>query len=265
MSLAVTPFTGGVSTIAGIIGIVKSIHTIADESAKLALSAEQFIGKLAGELGTLQKQYNEVSKTVVGSGELGKATVNSLVGPFFTTISGAKADSEQAESKNNGLDVRANDQAQKLGKLLTEQQKLQSELSAYERSAKAVLNPAEIQKLLAVHKNVELSAKPIDGLIKSIQALHTRIERNKGALTMLKGAMNELAAREPTWSKVGQILVKVASSAAFMIAGGVNAPEPMECYKLAHTVAENSSRVLESLQAAYEAGEGLNELVKKHK
>lgn len=265
VSLAASPFTGGVSTIAGIIGLIKSINTLSTEATKLALNAEEFLGKVTDDLSSLYKQYKDVQSGVVGTGELVKVTVNSLVGPVFATIGECKGDVEQAESKNDKLFIKANDQASKLGELLNDQKLLQQQLSAYEKESKPTLEPAEIQRLLQLHKKIDDSAKPVQAMIDSIGVLHTRVEKNKGVLVMLKQSLNQLAAKEPTWSIVGQILVKIGSSAAFMIAGGVNAPEPVESLKMVKAVAENCSRAIESLEAAKEAGEGLNELIKKRK
>jgi hypothetical protein len=227
------------------------------------MSCETFIGKVTNELSTLYKQYQTVSKNTVGVGELGKATVNSLVGPFFTTISGCKADVEQAESKNEGLFVKTNDQGKKLGELLNKQQTLQQQISEFEKSSKPKLEKAEIDLFLKLDGKIDDSAKSVHALIESIRKLHTRVENNKGALVMINQAIKPLAAKEPTWSIVGQVVVKIASTAGFLIAGGVDAPEVMKSLELTKEIAENSDRVLSALETAGEAAEHLNQLIKK--
>jgi hypothetical protein len=265
VSLAATPFTGGVSTIAGIIGIFKSINTITTEVANATMKTEVFVIKVTGEIQTLYTQYVTASKTVVGVGEMAKTAVNSLVGPFFTTIKSAKTNCDQVQDRVNGLFVRTNDYAVKLGSLLTDQSKLQQELSSYEQLTKNKLAPEEAKKFVALHSKVEQTAPVVDRLIKNIQELHKRVEANKGAYVMLNQALTQLAVKEPTWSKVGQILIQVATSVGFLVAGNVNVPEPLEYLKLTKTIAEDMSRVIEPLEAAKELGEGLNDLIKKRK
>jgi hypothetical protein len=264
-SLAASPFTGGVSTVAGIIGLFKAVSTLMVEANNLAMGTEEFIGKVTEDLRTLYKQYKKASETVVGVGEIAKVTANSLIGPWITTIKSAKEGCEQAESKNNGLIVKANDEAEKLGQVLTKQEVLYQQLRAYEESNKKLFSPEEVAALLKIQKGIETTAKSVQSLIEAVSKLHGRTEHNKGALVMLHSAMAQLAAKEPTWSKVGQMVAQVAVSAGLMIAGGVNVPEPMECMKLTKEIAENAGRVLESLESVKDLIEGFNDMLKKHK
>jgi hypothetical protein len=265
VTLATTPFTGGVSTIAGCVGLAKSISTISAEVNKLALSAEGLINKVTGDISTLNKQYITVSGTVVGVGELGKTTVNSIIGPFFTTIKDTKTNCDQVVDKINSLVVKSHDQSQDLGGLLTEQSKMQKALSSFEQMNKGQLTPEEIKIFLQIQTQVEKTTGPIDKLIKGIPVLVQRVEKNKGAFIMLKRAIDFLAAKEPTWAKVGEVLIQTGASIGFIVAGNVNVPEPMEILKVAHTIGETASRVLEPLNIAKELAESLEEMVKKHK
>jgi hypothetical protein len=265
VALAATPFTGGVSTIAGCLGLFKSINTLAKEVTMLALSTEQTVHKVTADISTLNKQYITVSGTVVGVGEVGKTTVNSLVGPFFTTIKQTKTDCDQVTDKINTLVVKAHDQSQELEELLKEQSKMQHELSSFEQINKAKLTPEEIKTFLAIKAQVEKTTGPVDKLIKGIQVLNQRVKNNKGAYIMLKRAIDFLSAKEPTWAKVAEVLIQTCASVGFIVAGNVNAPEPLELMKVTHEVAETMSRVIEPMEIAKDLAEELEEMIKKHK
>jgi hypothetical protein len=223
------------------------------------------VHKVTSDISTLNKQYITVSGTVVGVGEVGKTTVNSLVGPFFTTIKQTKTDCDQVTDKINTLIVKTHDQAQKLGALLTEQSKMQHELSSFEQINKGKLDPQEIKAFLGIKAQVEKTTGPIDKLIKGIQVLNQRVEKNKGAYIMLKRAIDFLVAKEPTWAKVAEVLIQTCASIGFIVAGNVNAPEPLELMKVTHEVAETMSRVIEPMEIAKDLAEELDEAIKKHK
>jgi hypothetical protein len=77
--------------------------------------------------------------------------------------------------------------------------------------------------------------------------------------------LNQLASQVPTWSLVGQFLIKVGAAVGFMVGGNVNVPDPYKCMELANTVASDLGNVVGSLQGASDAAGDLNDLIKKRK
>jgi hypothetical protein len=104
----------------------------------------------------------------------------------------------------------------------------------------------------------------VDGLIKHIQTLYQRVEKNKGAYIQLSRALDALASREPTWAKIAEVLIPVCVSVGLLVAGNVNVPEPTEFLKLAHSIVEDINRVVEPMEAAEKLGDDLIELIKSH-
>jgi hypothetical protein len=142
---------------------------------------------------------------------------------------------------------------------------MQHELSSFEQINKAKLTPEEIKTFLAIKAQVEKTTGPVDKLIKGIQVLNQRVKNNKGAYIMLKRAIDFLSAKEPTWAKVAEVLIQTCASVGFIVAGNVNAPEPLELMKVTHEVAETMSRVIEPMEIAKDLAEELEEMIKKHK
>lgn len=262
--LAVTPFTGGASTVAGILGLIKSINVICTEVAGLAATVEGFIDKVTADVDDLVQQYKNVPKTAVGIGEVGKATVNSLIGPAFNTIKDAKKNCDQVNDKIGGLETKAHDQATLLGGWMTKQTAADKELKQFENDNKGKLTPEEAKKLKEIESKVAQAEKAIPPLLTSIPELYKRVKTNTGTYKELKKAVDTLAAQEPTWAKIAEVLIPVATSVGLMVAGNVGVPEPQEFLKLAHTVVEDIRRVVEPLETAHDLAEDLADMVKEH-
>jgi hypothetical protein len=270
VGLAVTPFTGGVSTIAGIVGLVRTLSSIWVEGQGLLATVEEFILNLAKEIGTLQKQYldaggGEVSSTLVGLAEVGKTAAQSLVGPaIFKTIGQAKKDLEQANDKITGLKKKTAVLHQGIGPMTDGELKVRQELESFETSNAGNLTEEEVQKFNAVKTKAEEAQAAVTALINAIEKAHARVEFNQTGLQLLKAGL-ALVPAQPTWSVVGQILVKLTADVGLLVAGNVNVPDASESLKMAKEVTEDFARAIESLSAAKELGEGLNELIKKHR
>jgi hypothetical protein len=263
VGLAITPFTGGASTILGIISLINAGITIGRQLATLSEEAEGLINRVAVDINTLNKQYESASKTLVGVGEMGKTLVNSTFGPALTTIKGCKGDCDTVTDKINGLTVKTHDEAQDLGKMLTEQSKLQKQLSEFERISKPQLEPAEIQKFTLIDKAVDASAKSVEKLIKDIETLDKRVATCKVSHKILAGALGQIAAKEPTWAQVGEILISAVVAAGFMVGGNVNTPDPYKCLELVDKINTGLGDALSTLTAASSAAGDLNDLIKK--
>lgn len=262
--LAVTPFTGGASTVAGILGLIKSVNIICTEVAGLAATVEGFIDKVTEDIDELVSDYKNVGSTGVGIGETGKTVVNSLIGPAFNTIKDAKKNCDQVNDKINGLETKAHDQATLLGGWMDKQTATDKALKQFEDQNKGKLTPKEAEQLKTIGAKVAQAEKAIPPLLTSIPELYKRVKTNTKTYKELKVAIDTLAAKEPTWAKIAEVLIPVATSVGLMVAGNVGVPEPMEFLKLAHTVVEDTKRVLEPLETAKDLAEDLVEMVKEH-
>jgi hypothetical protein len=260
VSLALTPLTFGVSTVAGCIGIAKSAVSIGQQIGKLSLKAEELALKVSEDLVTLNKQYENAKKTLVGVGELAKTLVNATLPTMVTTIKECSSDCEQVKSKIDGIDVSAHDTAQKLGALLTEQTKLQKALGEFEKIVKPTFTGEEAKKVQVLMGAVNATAPKVTALITKIGELNTRVKKTTATHKILADGVKQLAAKEPTWAKVGEVVINVAAAAGFGLTN-INAPDPYSFATLASTIVSDIGYVESGLETVLAAGEDLKGLL----
>jgi hypothetical protein len=262
VALAGTPFTGGVSTIAGIIVIVNQGIQIADQVAKLAMDEQQLIDLVAKELAILQKGYTNAK--AAGALELASTAVKATLGIPVPSIDECKKNVKQVHDKINLLEEQNNKQAVHLGKLLTQQEKLTKQMKDFETGDLTKLEPAEKQQYEKVKKALGKSPELVTALIKKTNDLSDRIEKAETSCKLLEGPIQQLSGNVPTWALIGQIVINAGVAAGFLVAGNVNVPDPFKCWDMAVKVSTDLGNVIGSLQAAKDAGEGLKTLYEKH-
>jgi len=263
VALAGTPFTAGASTIMGIITIVNQSIAIGEQVAKLAMDEEQLMNVVASDLKTMYDNYKGAEK-LIGPAEMAKTLVTATIGIPVPSIDGCKKDCDQVTDKINRLFEQNNKQAEKLGKCLTEQEKLKKEIANFESRDLAKLEPAEKQRFAKIKQGVEKSPEVIMALIEATNKLDERVKIARTKHQILSQALGQLAGKVPTWAVVGQFLIKVGAAVGFLVAGNVNVPDPYKCADLAVKVTTDLGNVIGSLQGASDAASDMNEMIGKH-
>jgi flagellar biosynthesis chaperone FliJ len=240
IGLILTPFTAGASTIMGCIGLVKSSIAIGKQLADLASSAEEMGNGLAKDIQMLAARYNEAKSRKVGGIEMTVTLVNATLPTAFATIKSCKGDADTMSSKIDGIEVKSHDVSQTLGKTLNDQQAVIKNLSDWEAKSKASFTADEAKKIQKLIDQLEKSAPNVINLIAEVGKLHNRVQECRASHGDVKKALDKLAAKEPTWAQVGEILINVAAGIGFGVAGNVNAPDP---YKFVKAVADVNQQI----------------------
>ena len=264
IGLALTPLTFGLTSVAGCIGIAKSAVSLGQQIGKLALDAEGLALKVSEDLVTLNKQYQNAKKTLVGVGELGKTLVNATLPTMVTTIKECSSDCEQVKNKIDGIEVKAHETAEKLGALLTEQAKMQKALRDFEKATKPTFTGAEATKVQKLIAAVDLTGPQVTGLIVKIGELNTRVKDTSTTHKKLAADVKTLAAKEPTWAKVGEVLINISAAAGFGLTN-INAPDAYAFVKTVSDIVQDIGYVESGLETVLGAGEDLKGIVESKK
>lgn len=274
--LALTPFTGGVSTVAGCIGLAKAGVLIGKQLADIASSAEMMANGIAKDLNTLKKQYDnwlknpEVKKAggvsnKMGMAELAKSGLNALAPTLLTTINSVKGDAGTYDEYINNLEVKSDNLADNLDSWLKEQLVADKAFKALETDTKSVLTDKEFGVLKKTIIKLNKSKATVTALITAVGKLNKRVANNRKNAAALNKQIKGIASKNPLWSDVGIVLFETTASVAFTLAGNVNAPDPYQFAKPVMTVVGAIDTSLTALQDAEALGNGLHDAVKKRK
>ncbi len=269
VSLATVPFTGGASGIISIAGIITTSRGIGVQIGQLAQSAEQTAGELAENLGELLDHYQDANKNRVGVEEIGRRLANELWPGAIKSISGCKDKCDLLKEKIGGITVHAHEVSDKLGVFLDKQTAIQKQFAEFEKSAEKVLTNAEVTTIQKLIKSMEGLESATAKAIEQVSTLYQRAQTTSNQHEVLSDALTVLAAKEPTWAQIGEVVMSVAVSAGFLIGGNVNAPDPYKMVKLASDVTTGIANGVGSFTTVVNAMKEVEGIVKdyqkKHK
>ena len=263
LGLALAPLTLGVSSIAGFVAVAKSGVAIRKQIVDLSAEAEQVANGLAKQLVTLKSQYETATKNKVGAAELGKTLVNATMPVMITTIKGANDNCSLLEKKIESLKVKTHDVASNLGAQLTKQSEIQKNLRAFEKIAAPVLSSAELAFFGKLMGLIEKSTLSVTAGIESVDKLHGRFKKTETTHKALSTQLAVISSGEPTWAKVGEVIINLAASAGFLFSGKIDGADPYRVAELANEINERADQVLTSIDAAQTLAEGLVDFIEK--
>lgn len=274
--LALTPFSFGVSTVAGAVGLAKSAVSIGKQVADIASTAEMLANGIAKDLNTLKTQYDKWLKdpavkkaggvsNKMGMAELAKSGVNALAPTLITTINSVKQDAGTYDESIDRLEVRADKLADNLTDLMKKQNEADKHYKKLGVDAKDALSDKEFQVLKGLIKKLNTSQNNVTGLIKVVGAQNKRVDANRKSAKALNKQIKQIASKNPLWSDVGIVLFEATASVAFTLAGSVNAPDPFKFAQPAMKVVDILDKTLTAAQDAESLANGLKDSVEKRK
>ena len=238
VSLGLAPFTGGASMIVTAIGVAKGAVEIGIQLAKIVSSAEELAAKLRSDIRKLLKRYQEVKSGTVGATEMGVTLVNAVSPLHFSTIKGCNGLCGEVGDKIDGLEVKAGDTSKKLTEVLDAQEKVTKGLRAWEREAKALLTPKEAKAIEKLFSKLDGSTKQVGDLIDKVIQLNQRVKRARADHRRLSADLKKLSGKEPTWAKVGEVLIDTSANVAFLVSANVSWPD-------AYQIAESTKAIID--------------------
>lgn len=274
--LAATPFTAGVSTVAGCVGLAKAAVSIGKQMADIASTAEKMANGIAKDLNTLKKQYSvwlkqpEVAanggvSNKMGMAELAKSGLNALTPVYVTTIKSVKDDAGTYEEKIDNMEVRVDNLADNLTDQLNKQALAIKQFKSLQTLGRDALNDKETKLLIGTLSLLEKSKKDVVKLIKVIQVQNKRVSLNRKNAKALNKQLKAIEIKNPLWSNVGIVIFEVTASVAFTLAGNVNAPDPYKFAKPAMDIISALDTTSTALQDAESMASSLSDEYKKKK
>lgn len=273
--LAMTPFTLGVSTVAGCLGLAKASVEIGRQLADIASTAEMMANGIAKDLNTLKKQYDkwlrdpEVKKAggvsnKVGMAELTKRGVNALAPTMITTLKSVKDDVGTYDEKIDNLEVKADKLGDNLSDWLAKQREADKAFKEIQKLGRDSLSDTEFKLLTKILGNIDKITKRVDKIIKEMIKLNARVKKNRTNSSKLAKELKAISVKNPVWSEVGSAIFEVTASVAFSLAGNVNAPDPYKCAKTAADIINAVDLTREQIQQTVDLAENLRDAHKKH-
>jgi hypothetical protein len=228
-SIVTAPLHLGVATVASAAATAQSIKATFDLIRDSRKTLETTTEELNEALRTIQTQYENARTTTVGLKELGKTAINSLVLPnSMTTINRAKTLVEQVQNGLQTREVTTHKLAAYLSDIVDKSQKAENKLAEFERINKDKLSAKEKDSMAKIKKAVEDGSAHMKQVLQSVSggfATLTKLKQNYGEM---RKAVDKIASGKPTWAEVGEVLIGTAASAGFMVAGGINSPDPFK-------------------------------------
>lgn len=184
------PFTGGVGAAASIIGMWKSVLTVAKEIASASLSVEK-AQKVLSEYMKVVEKIASKGKAAAKANELGGAVVKQLVGEAQPTIKGCSSQMDTIKQKLAGVEINCHNGAKLLNKMLDEQQKLRDDFLT---KAKKQLESRGIKDtskfMLSIERNLDealdLEYKKVQAQIEKTMDLYQRFKKADGVTKELE-------------------------------------------------------------------------------
>ncbi len=275
-SLALAPFTLGVSTAATCLILAKNTVAVGQQLSAIVLTAEEQANLCAKGLHDLKKAYDkwlsdpEVKRAggvsnKVGMAELAKRGINAVAPTWINTIKSVKGGVENYLVKINNLEIKANAMADDFGKLLSDQKKLTQIYDGVKHKASEALPEKDARAIQHLESLVKQSEREVDGLIKSVTELNQRVSKNRATMHKLEHELHGVSSKNPLWSDLGAATFELGASVALAFASGVKAPEPFEAVKEAKEIIEKANKVREHIAQVYEMAESLKEAAEEQK
>ncbi len=265
-ALLSAPFTNVAGAVVGFYGLTQGCISFGIQIGKLAADAEGVAAKISRNLKAIHDQYQNRGATAVGAAEVATTLANALApAPVLSSITTVKGDCDLLGDKIKGLTVSTHEAASDLGKLLTAQEKVQTELTSFEKISKGKLTPQEAQNFQKLMKAIEASAGPVDTCIKKVEDLNTRVVKMTASHKTLKGKVDALASGKPNWAQVGELVVNVAVATAFLVGGNVNTPNAYQGLDALDKAGTWVGNIASIGQTAYSTAMALKDQIEKAK
>jgi hypothetical protein len=185
--MAATPFSGGLSAAASIIGMVKSVVTLAKEIGSACLEVEQSIKNLRKYIAATKALAPNLAKAKAN--EYTAAVLNKFFGLAQPNIKDCDSQIGTITQKLNGLEIKAHDMSIKLNQLLEKQEEMRVQFMK------------QVQEKLGKHpsklapSHIKLIEGRLDDIIaKNTVAVMDAIEKVNVLYTRFKGAEPHVAA-----------------------------------------------------------------------
>jgi hypothetical protein len=273
-AIGLAPITFGMSSIAGFLGLSKSVVGLCTQIKMLGSDVNTLAASAATEIKDMKKGYdqwlglldkNKVNpkSLEIGISEFGKRGMNALLPTWVTTIKSVKDKIKSCDDKCHEIQNNANNLGEQLEKLLNAQEKAKAAVDKFMKESTGSYTREEYDKLTSLFKKLIDNEKATDSLIKDIIALNEKASVARVTIGKLSNDLQPIDDANPTWSKVSSALFETTASVGYMFLASSGAPEPFDFAKEIAHINEDAKKSVEILKTTIELGEGLEDAFKK--
>ena len=123
--------------------------------------------------------------------------------------------------------MNAGDTSKKLNRVLDVQTKISDGLRAWERESKEKLSGKEARAIEKLFEKLDDNVEQVGKLIEKVIKLNSRVDKARADQVVLDRDLAKLSAQEPTWAKVGEVLIETAANVGFLVPPTSTGPMPM--------------------------------------
>jgi len=227
-AMATSPFSGGASAVFGIMGLIKSAVTLAKEISKIAADLETTKKVVIKELAFVKKTAE--NQGLYAANEVSAAVLNQFLGLSQPSIKQLDEATGTMSAKFAQMVVKVHDAAEKLNKILNEQEKLKSDfLAEANKKVQKHPTPNKAKEVKSIEAQLDKALKPnYDAVTKQLEkvgALNANIKKQEPKVEELKAQVEALKIKDPTALKVFREALKLAALATAPLDGNGIATE----------------------------------------
>ena len=224
--MASSPFTAGVGTVTGLIGMVKSVVQIGKELASAWQEVETAVKLLTAQTAIVEK----AARTMLGrkANEYTAAVLTQFLGVAEPSIKSCKGHLETVQSKLKGIEIKTHDASTELNDILDAQEKFSKE---FVKAAKARLDdypsPKAKQQQSDIEKDLdnELGKSRLDFMQQRgvVTKLYQRFKDAKGDVDDLEKRVEALAGKRDVDERLLRLMLSLADIPLSITESAINA------------------------------------------
>lgn len=221
-AMATSPFSGGAGAVIGIVGLIKSGTTLAQDIGKLAINIDQSKAILVKNLAVVEKAA--ANKALNAANEVSAAIFQEFLGISQPSVKTCESAADTLKAKYAQMVVKMHDLSKNLNKILKLQDKMKKEFLA-EVGKKLKKHPIKDKKgqLVMISKALDTAlAENYAKVQKTIDKIQTMYGEARGwakSIKELVARVGTLSIKDPKALKVFREGLKLASLALSPIDG----------------------------------------------
>lgn len=221
-AMASSPFSGGAGAALGIIGLIKSGVTLAEDIRKIAMNIGQSKAVLVKHLQFVEAAAKK--KGLYATNEVGAAVLNEFLGVAQPSLKSVETESDTLKAKYAQMIVKVHDLSKKLNKILAEQEKLKKEFLT-EVAKKLKKHPIKDKsgQLKMISKALDTALAPsyalVDKQINKVMTMYGDTRKWAAEVKALMKRVKQLQLKDSAGLKVFREALKLAAVPLAIIDG----------------------------------------------
>ena len=221
-AMASSPFSGGAGAALGIIGLIKSGVTLAEDIRKIAMNIGQSKAVLVKHLQFVEAAAKK--KGLYATNEVGAAVLNEFLGVAQPSLKSVETESDTLKAKYAQMIVKVHDLSKTLNKILAEQKKLKNEFLT-EVAKKLKKHPIKDKsgQLKMISKALDTALAPsyalVDKQINKVMTMYGDTRKWAAEVKALMKRVKQLQLKDSAGLKVFREALKLAAVPLAIIDG----------------------------------------------